>query len=52
MYKVIEIKNENAVHCITWSRERALKWIENYGDSKIFVDKTLTKKSFKVIKSK
>ena len=50
-YKVVEKKNKHAVHCITWSEERGNQWIEKYGDSKIFTDKTLTKKSFKVIKS-
>jgi len=50
-YQVIEKKNPLAVHCITWSKERGLQWIERYGDSKIFMDKTLTKKSFKVVKA-
>lgn len=48
-YQVIEKTNPLAVHCITWSLERGEQWIERYGDSKMFMDKTLTKSSFKVI---
>ena len=48
-YKVVEKNNKNAVHCLTWSKERALYWIERYGDSKMFTDKTLTKESFIVL---
>lgn len=50
MYKVTEKNKPQAIHLITWSKERGLAWIEKYGDSKIFMDKTLTKKSFKVVK--
>jgi len=50
-HKVVEKDNHLAVHCLTWSEERGLKWIEKYGDSKMFTDKTLTKKSFEVIKN-
>jgi len=50
-YKVVEKQNHLAVHCITWSEERGLEWIEKYGDSKMFTDKTLTKDSFEVIKA-
>ena len=46
---VVEKKNHNAVHSKTWSERRGNEWIEQYGDSKIFIDKTLTKQSFKVI---
>lgn len=49
-YKVIEKDNPLAVHCITWSKERGEQWIERYGNSKMFMDKTLTKDSFTVIK--
>lgn len=49
-YKVVEKNNYHAVHCYTWSHERGLEWIEKYGDSKMFDDKTLTKDSFEVIK--
>ena len=45
-YLVVEKNNENAVHCITWSKERAKLWIEKNGDSGRFMDKTLTKESF------
>ena len=48
-YKVVEKKNHLAVHCLTWSLERGKQWIERYGDSKIFTDKTLTKESFEVV---
>jgi hypothetical protein len=48
-YKVIEKDNHLAVHCLTWSEERGQQWIERYGDSKMFDDKTLTKSSFIVV---
>ncbi len=48
-YKVVEKNDHNAVYCITWSFERGLEWIEKYGDSGMFIDKTLTKESFEVI---
>lgn len=48
-FKVVEKDNKLAVHCHTWSKERAEQWIERYGDSKMFTDKTLTKQSFIVI---
>lgn len=51
-FKVVEKNNENAVHAYTDSEERALEWIEKYGDSNMFVDKTLTKNSFEVIEAK
>ena len=51
-YKVVEKKDNSAVHCLTWSRERGELWIERYGDSKMFMDKTLTKESFEVVKNK
>ena len=51
MYKVVEKKNNLAVHCITWSKERGEQWIEKYGNSGMFTDKTLKKESFEVIKT-
>lgn len=51
-FKVIEKNNALAVHCITWSRERAQEWIERYGDSGIFADKTLRRDSFCIIESR
>ena len=48
-YRVVEKKNKNALHCITWSKQRSDEWIEKYGDSKMFTDKTLNKDSFEVI---
>ena len=51
-YKVVEKKNPYAVHCLTWSRERGKQWIDKYGDSKMFTDKTLTKDSFQVVENK
>ena len=50
-YKVIEKDNPLAVHCITWSEESGKAWIERYGDSGIFMNKTLTKESFKVVEN-
>lgn len=51
-FKVVEKNNTLAVHCLTWSKERAEHWIERYGDSKMFMDKTLTKESFVVVEVK
>lgn len=51
-YKVIEKNNPNAVHCYTWSEERGGGWIEKYGDSKMFMDESLNKESFKVVENK
>jgi hypothetical protein len=45
-YSVREKTNPLAVHCYTWSLERCHAWIDQYGDSKIFMDKTLTRDSF------
>ena len=47
-WTVVEKENPLAVHCVTWSKERAEAWIERYGDSKMFMDKSLTKASFEV----
>ena len=49
-WRVVEKANPNAVHCVTWSLERGLEWIEKYGDSGMFTNKTLNKDSFTVIK--
>lgn len=49
-YVVVEKNNHLAIHVITWSEQRGLEWIEKYGDSKMFMDKTLTKDSFEVIR--
>lgn len=51
-FKVVEKNNALAVHCITWSRERAQEWIERYGDSGIFADKTLRRDSFCIVECK
>lgn len=51
-YKVVEKKNPYAVHCITWSYEQAKKWIEKYGNSGIFTDKTLNVSSFSIKETK
>ncbi|WOK01506.1 hypothetical protein [Pseudomonas phage UF_RH7] len=48
-YKVVEKKNPLAVHCLTWSKQRAQEWIEKYGDSKMFTDKTLNRDSFTIV---
>ena len=50
-WKVVEKNDRYALHLITWSKERGLKWIEEYGDSGMFTDKTLCKDSFIVIKN-
>jgi len=49
-WKVVEKTNHNAVHCLTWSYQRGLEWIEKYGNSGMFTDKTLSKNSFEVVK--
>ena len=48
-HKVVEKNNHNAVHLLTWSKKRGEQWIEQYGNSGMFTDKTLTKESFEVI---
>lgn len=48
-WKVVEKNNHLALHLLTWSKQRGLDWIEQYGDSKMFIDKTLNKDSFDVI---
>ena len=47
-YHVVEKNNPNALHAICYSRNGAEVWIEKYGDSKMFMDKTLTKDSFTI----
>lgn len=49
---VREKANPLAIHCITWSMERGLEWIEKYGNSGMFTDKTLTRDSFEVVEKK
>ena len=51
-WSVVEKNNPLALHCLTWSKERAEAWIEQYGDSKMFMDKTLTKESFIAVERK
>ncbi len=48
-FLVVEKKNHNALHLITWSKERGEKWIKKMGNSGMFTDKTLTSESFEVI---
>ena len=48
-WKVVEKNNPLAVHLLTWSKQRCLDWIEKYGDSKMFMDKTLTRYSFEAV---
>lgn len=48
-YKIVERDNPLVVHALTWSEERARYWIERYGDSGIFTDKTLSKTSFIIV---
>jgi len=51
-FKVVEKRNHLAVHCLTWSKERGEAWINRYGNSNIFMDKTLTRDDFIVIENK
>lgn len=44
--RVVRGKKDGVIYVHTWSEERCLEWIEKYGDSGIFMDKTLTKASF------
>lgn len=46
---VVEKEDYQAVHVYTWSKERAEEWIEKYGDSGIFTDKSLSKDSFTIV---
>jgi hypothetical protein len=48
-YVVREKTNTLAIHCITWSQARGEQWIDQYGDSKMFMDKSLTRDSFEVV---
>lgn len=50
-FKVVEKNDNYAVHCLTWSKERGEEWIEKYGNSEMFTDKTLNKDSFEVIET-
>lgn len=55
-YKVVEKENNNAVHCICDSKERAERWITinavEYCEKGYFTNKNLTKESFKIIEIK
>jgi hypothetical protein len=51
-WKVVEKENPLAVHCLTWSEERAEYWIDKNGDSGRFMDKSLTKDSFIAVENK
>ena len=48
MWIVREISNPLIVHLHTYCKERGLAWIEEYGDSSMFMDKTLCRASFEV----
>lgn len=48
-YRVVEKNNPLAVHCLTWSYERGLYWIESV-NLDIMMDKTLTRESFMIQK--
>lgn len=52
MFQVVEKKNPRAVHCITYTRERAERWIAvtapDYCRRGYFMDKTLTPESFTI----
>jgi hypothetical protein len=49
-HKVVEKNNVHALHAICWSYSQAEKWINKYGDSGMFTNKSLKKDSFKIIK--
>ena len=48
MWIVREISNPLIVHLHTYCKERGLAWIEEYGDSGMFMDNTLCRASFEV----
>lgn len=52
-FKVIEVNNPLAVHCIAYTKERAEHWIKVkapiYIEKGYFMNKELTKESFKII---
>lgn len=54
-YKVVEKKNNSAVHAICDSEKEALNWMQynapEYVRRGYFIDKTLTADSFTIIKS-
>ena len=53
MYKIVEINNPLAVHCLCDTLERAEHWINElapkYCAKGYFMDKTLTPSSFKIV---
>lgn len=48
-YRVAEKSNPLAIHCLTWSYERGVYWIENV-NLNFMMNKTLTRESFKIQK--
>jgi len=54
MFKIVEIKNQLAVHAIFSTLERAEEFLKEtiplYVERGYFTDKTLTPESFKIIK--
>jgi len=52
-FKVIEVNNPLATHCIAYTKERAEHWINIkapiYIEKGYFMNKELTKESFKII---
>lgn len=53
MFKIVEIKNPKAVHCVCDSLERAKHWLyvkaPFYAENGFFMDKTLNASSFTII---
>ena len=53
-FKVIEVNNPLAIHCIADTKERAEHWINIkapiYIEKGYFMDKELTKESFKILR--
>lgn len=48
-YRVVEKNNPLAVHCLTWSHERGIHWIESV-NLNFMMDKSLTRESFRIQK--
>ena len=45
----IKHKTQGWVACITWSKERAEKWLSKF-DPKMYFDKTLKASDFEIVK--
>ena len=56
MFKIVEKRNHNAIHCICDSLESAELWINEkaveYCQKGYFMDKTLTPNDFEIVQNK